>query len=411
MLKFHTSQSQCCAVCFQVFFGPVKNTMENSATVSTRIPLCRPYLSEEEELATLEVLRSGWLMEGAKVAEFEGLVANCVGTKYAVAVNSGTSALTLALLATGIFAGDEVIMPSHSFVATANSARHLGAEPSFVDIGPDDYNIDSSKIEPAINSGSRAIMAVHQIGYPADMESILSVAKKHDLLVVEDAACSLGSTYHGRQTGSFGEVACFSFHPRKLITTGEGGMIITNSEKIAQEVRSLRNHGLTVSGDNGKLRCREAGYNYRMTDIQAAIGIVQFRKLEEIIRLRTLLADHYNEAISKLPALRTPKQSGDSVPNYQSFVVELVDESISREALLGFMVENGIQCVPGIQPIHLEPAYSEKHSDRDLPETLRAAERSFFLPLYPTLTHQEQELVISSLKKAFDKSIMTKETQ
>ena len=377
--------------------------MAETARTSPQIPLCRPFLSEKEELAAVEVLRSGWLMEGPKVADFEKLVAGYVGVKHAVAVNSGTSALTLALMAAGLGAGDGVVMPSHSFVATANSALLAGCGPVFVDIGQRNYNMDPSKIPSAIGPGSRAIMAVHQFGFPADMGPIQTIASEHGLIIIEDAACSLGSTYHSRQTGGFGTLACFSFHPRKLITTGEGGMVVTDSEEMARTMRSLRNHGLATRGERERSGYQEAGYNYRMSDIQAGIGIEQFRKLDEIIGLRTRLAGRYMEAISKLPALKLPAQVEHSRPNYQSFIVEVADESVSREAVLAWMNERGIQCTPGIQPIHLEPAYAGNHSAAVLPETLRAARRSFLLPLYPSMTDEDQDFVIDSLGKALDR--------
>ena len=379
--------------------------MEKRASTSTlstgRVPLCRPYISEEEESAVIETLRSGWLMQGPKVAEFERLVSEKVGVKHAVAVNSGTSALTLALMAVGLEPGDRAIMPSYSFVATANSTAHLGSEPVFVDIGPDDYNIDPSGIEPAIDEKTRAIIVVHQFGFPADMERIMSVAKKHGLFVIEDAACSLGSLYKKKQTGSFGEVACLSFHPRKVITTGEGGMALTDSDEIADRIRSLRNHGLSGLSSSPKgASCREAGYNFRLTDLQATIGIVQLGKLEEIIRLRTRLAARYAEAISELPALRLPKRPDGAIPNFQSFVVELTDQSVNREALLSFLDARGVGGGPGIYPIHMQPTYAQKHSRDRLPETLRAAERSFFLPLYPGMADEEADFVVERLKES-----------
>jgi perosamine synthetase len=377
-------------------------SVEKQASTSTvsagRVPLCRPYLSEEEEFAAIETLRSGWLMQGPKVAEFERLVSEKVGVKHAVALNSGTSALTLSLMAAGLEPGDKIITPSYSFVATANSTAHLGGEPVFVDIGPDDYNIDPSGIEPAIDERTRAIVVVHQFGFPADMGPIMAVAKKHGLLVIEDAACSLGSTYGGKQTGSFGKIACLSFHPRKIITTGEGGMALTDSDEIADRIRSLRNHGLSSSPKGAS--CHEAGYNFRLTDLQAAIGIVQLGKLEEIMRLRTRLAERYTEAISELPALRLPKWPEGAVPNFQSFAVELADQSVDREALLSFLDARGVGGGPGIYPIHMQPTYAEKHACKRLPETLRAAERSFFLPLYPGMADEEAEFVIGRLKES-----------
>ena len=389
----------------------MKKAKSQSAVAPVRVPLCKPYISEDEELAAAEVLRSGWLMQGPRTDEFEGLVADFVGVKYAIAVNSGTSALTLALMATGLSAGEKTIVPSYSFVATANSTLHWGGEPIFVDIGSEDYNLDPSKIEQAVDSKTRAIVVVHQFGFAADMDPIMAIAEERGLLVIEDAACSLGTSYRGKKTGSFGEAACLSFHPRKVITTGEGGMVLTDSEKIARRVRAQRNHGLAASEKNATARCVEAGYNYRMTDIQAAIGVVQLGKLDEIIGHRTRLATRYEETISALPALRLPKWPEGSMPNYQSFAAELADESIDREALLDFMKERGIGCAPGIWPIHLQPAYAEKHSNDRLPQTLRAARRSFFLPLYPGMADDEQEFVLSTLKKALVELSTEKETR
>jgi dTDP-4-amino-4,6-dideoxygalactose transaminase len=375
----------------------------------TPIPLCKPYLSEKEELAVRDVLRSGWLMQGSQVTEFERLISEYVGVKHALALNSGTSALTLGLMALGMRANDQTIMPSCSFVATANSTVHWGGKPVFVDIGPRDYNIDPAKIEPAIDPRVKGVVVVHQLGFPADMDNILPIAHRHDLTVVEDAACSLGSEYNRRKTGSFGKVACLSFHPRKIITTGEGGMVLTDSDEIAERVRSLRNHGLKSPDIGTRVSCFEYGYNYRMTDIQAAIGIEQFRKLDEIIRLRTLLAERYAESIAKLPQLMLPTWPDSAVPNYQSFAVELVDDSIERDALLASMRGAGIECGAGIQPIHLEPAFAAEYSHIHLPETMRAARRSFFLPLYPGMSREEQDFVLDKLQAVLKGLQSTKE--
>jgi len=395
----------------------VKKARTKALAASDRIPLCKPYISEQEERAVGEVLRSGWLMQGPKVAEFERLVADYVGTRFAVAVNSGTSALCLALRAVGLGEGDEVIMPSHSFVATANSAILEGGRPVFADIGRRTYNIDPPAIEKVAGSHARAIIVVHQIGFSADMDPIAQIAQRLELTVIEDAACSLGSTYRGRQTGSFGQAACLSFHPRKVITTGEGGMVLTDSEEIAETVGSLRNHGIEgagTAGASGRSGCGRVGHNYRMTDIQAAIGIAQLGKLEEIIRLRTRLAERYGEAISQMPALELPTWPEGSVPNYQSFAVELADEPAgdgqnARDAVVAHMQERGIECARGIQPIHREPAYEGRYGDEHLPETIRAARCSFFLPLYPGLTDEEQDFVIGALGDALAAHAAAKE--
>ncbi len=387
----------------------MKSNVFEPAVGSGGIPLCKPYLSQDEEQGVSEVLRSGWLMQGKKVAEFERLVADYVGSKHAVAVNSGTSALMLAIVAAECGSGDELIMPSHSFVATANAAVLAGAKPVFVDIGPADYVIDPSQIEARITARTRAIIVVHQIGFAADMASIMAMAEKRNLVIIEDAACSLGSTYQGRMTGSFGLAACLSFHPRKVITTGEGGMVLTDSDKLARKVRSLRNHGLAGRGSPERAACEVPGYNCRMTDIQAAIGLAQLAKLDEILRLRRLLAERYNDSVSQIRALRLPRWSRDSVPNYQSYAVEVEEASLDRDALVAFMEGKRIACRPGIQPIHLEPLYAPEHGQTRLPETLRAARHSFFLPLYPSMSEREQDFVINNLKTAVEECAFKKE--
>jgi dTDP-4-amino-4,6-dideoxygalactose transaminase len=245
---------------------PVKKIRSEFPGATARIPLCKPYISEDEERAAVEVLRSGWLMQGSRVAEFEKRVADYVGVRHAVAVNSGTSALVLALMAVGLKAGDKVIMPSHSFIATANAAVHAGGTPVFVDIGRNDYAINPSRIGPAVDSQTRAVIVVHQLGFPADMDAIMSIAEENDLIVVEDAACSLGATYRGRKTGSFGAVACLSFHPRKVITTGEGGMMLTNSEEIAEGVRSLRSQADGYPGGDRDGAAQETRRDHRFAD-------------------------------------------------------------------------------------------------------------------------------------------------
>jgi dTDP-4-amino-4,6-dideoxygalactose transaminase len=374
----------------------------------SRIPLCKPYISIEEEKAVAEVLRSGWLMQGPKVEQFERLIAEYVGVKHAVAVNSGTSALSIAYAAADLHPGDKAIMPSHSFVATANTAMHSGVQPIFVDIKSNHYNIDPSKISAAMDEESPAVVVVHQIGIPADMTPLVLTAEQNELVLIEDAACSLGATYGGRQTGGFGLIACLSFHPRKVITTGEGGMVLTDFDEVSEFARSVRNHGLLQSEKSTHARCEGPGFNYRMTDIQAAIGIVQFSKLPEIIRLRTRIANRYQEEISKIPALRLPEWPKEAVPNYQSFVVAVADEKMSRDKILTYMNRKGIDVKPGIQPIHQEPVYSGYASDDELPETVRAAKRSFFLPLYPAMTDEEQGFVLQTLQDALQRSSSTR---
>ncbi len=374
--------------------------MLKSNNVSSAIPLCKPFISQEEEKAAAEVLRSGWVMQGPKVEEFERLIAEYVGVKHAVAVNSGTSALMLAYGSAGLQRDDLAIMPSHTFVATANAAVQTGIAPVFVDIDPAHYNINPAMIASARKLKTRALVVVHQIGAAADMGSLTEIARKNKLVLVEDAACSLGATFNGRQTGSFGKTSILSFHPRKIITTGEGGMVLTDSDKIASGIRAMRSHGLIQNSIANGPSCVAAGMNYRMTDIQAAIGIVQFRKLPEILRLRRQLAERYEEAIAEIPQLQLPKWPEGSTSNYQSFVVQIVENGINRDDIVQFMNSNGINCVRGIKPVHQEPLYEGFASDDELPETVRAGRQSFFVPIYPGMTDSEQERVVQTLRKA-----------
>lgn len=283
----------------------------NAPTTSRSIPVARPSLGREEENAVVEVLRSGWVSQGPRVAEFESKFAEYVGAPHAVAVSSCTTALHLALVAADIKAGDEVLCPSLSFIATANAIVHVGAIPVFVDIDVSTYNIDPDCIESAITPRTRAILAVHQIGLPAPLKEIGEIASRHGLMVIEDAACAIGSEYQGKRVGlPYSSMACFSFHPRKILTTGEGGMITTAREELATRLRKLRQHAMTVSDVARHSSSRvmiesydEVGYNYRMTDLQAAIGMVQLRRLEEMLPKRRRLAERYSSRLSSVPGL------------------------------------------------------------------------------------------------------------
>jgi perosamine synthetase len=371
------------------------------------IPFTKPLLSVEESQAAAEVIHSGWVSQGPKVAEFEKMVADYVGARYAIATPNCTSALYIALMCLGIGGGDEVIVPSFTFVASANSILHTGATPILVDIDPRTYNLDVTKIEPLITPRTKAIMPVHQIGLPADMDPILNLAQKHNLHLVEDAACALGATYKGRKVGCLSELSCFSFHPRKVITTGEGGMITTDSEALAERARLFRSHGASVSdlarhkaGGTIYEQYVTLGYNYRMTDIQAALGIEQMKKLDFILKRRAELAKRYNDALAKMGGIGVPYLPEYATHTYQSYLIRLNGKGhISRDELLQKMVDQGISCRRGIPPIHLEPYWRARFGQSRLPVTEQAAEATLFLPIYPGMTGEEQEYVIDTLKR------------
>ena len=378
------------------------------------IPVARPFLGPEEEAAVAEVLRSGWITQGPRVADFELRFAEYVGAEHAVAVSSCTTALHLALLASGVRPGDEVICPSLSFIATANCIVHAGGRPNFVDIEPDTYNLDPERIAEAITPRTRAILVVHQVGLPAALDPILAIAARHGLPVVEDAACAVGSEYFGRRIGApHGTLACFSFHPRKILTTGEGGMITTRDADVAARLRRLRQHAMSMSDVARHSAARvvfesydEVGYNYRMTDLQAAVGLVQLRRLDGFLARRRVLAARYSERLSKLEWLAPPVEPDGHKHNFQSYVVRLkAGAPIGRDALMQGLLERGIATRRGIMAIHREPPYRDAplvhgpHWEERLPETAAAADETIILPLFHQMTEEEQDYVIDSIQE------------
>lgn len=372
------------------------------------IPVARPYVGAEEEEAVVQVLRSGWLSQGQRVAEFERKFAEFVGAKYVVAVSSCTTALHLAFVTAGIGPGDEVLCPSLSFIATANSIRYVGATPVFVDIDPVTFNLDPSRIEEAITPRTRAILVVHQIGLPAALTEISEIANRHNLLVIEDAACAIGSSYQGQRIGmphSF--LACFSFHPRKILTTGEGGMITTSDEKVATRIRHLRQHAMNTS-DLTRHQSQtvvlesydEVGYNFRMTDMQAAVGLVQLGRVEGFIARRRDLAQRYSESLKRLGWLIPPSEPQGSRHNFQSYMARLTkDAPVSRDELMQRLLDRGISTRRGIMATHREPPYRNDRWERILPETNAVADESIILPLFHEMSEEQREFIIDVIKE------------
>jgi dTDP-4-amino-4,6-dideoxygalactose transaminase len=370
------------------------------------IPITKPYFGDEEKDAVGSVIDSCWVSQGPKVQEFEERFAEYVEARYAVATTSCTTALHAALSVLDIGFGDEVIVPSLSFIATSNSVVHAGATPVFVDIDPETCNIDPERIEGAITKKSKAIMPVHQMGLPADLDAIKKLADRNGLKVIEDAACAIGSEYKGRRIGGYGNIACFSFHPRKVITTGEGGMITTDDFDTVTRLRRFRHHGMSISDierhQANKLIIEtypEIGYNYRMTDMQAAIGIIQLRKLPFILKKRREIAEVYNKELSKIPGIKVPKIPGYASHNYQSYWIELLGSApVSRDVLMQKLLEKGISTRRGIMAIHMEPCYNN-FLRSPLPNTENITRNTILLPLYVTMTNEEQSFVINSIKE------------
>lgn len=364
------------------------------------IPIARPFLGREEEEAAVRAIRSGWVSQGPKVKEFEDRFAEYVGARYAVATTSCTTALHAALAVSGIGPGDEVIVPSLSFIATANAVAHAGATQVFADIDPATCNITSDTIKNRITKRTRAVMPVHQMGLPVDLDPVIALCKEKGLLLIEDAACAIGSEYKGRKIGGHGNISCFSFHPRKIITTGEGGMITTDDPDIAEKLRRFRHHGMSVS-DVERHRADRViietypviGYNYRMTDMQAAMGIEQLKKLPLIIEKRRQQAAFYNRELAKIPHIRVPAVPVYAFHNYQSYWVEVLGTSpVSRDVLMEKLLEKGIATRRGIMAIHMEECYDG--NGVDLSATERITKKTILLPIYPSLTEEEQQYVV-----------------
>lgn len=367
------------------------------------IAIARPFLGPEEEEAAVRAIRSGWVSQGPLVREFEERFARYVGAKHAVATTSCTTALHAALAVSGIGSGDEVIVPSLSFIATANAVVHCGARPAFVEIDPGTCNMDPEKIEGSITKRTKAVMPVHQMGLPADLDRIKEIVDKHGLILIEDAACAIGSAYKGTRIGGHGNIACFSFHPRKIITTGEGGMVTTDDADVAARLRRFRHHGMSVS-DMERHQAKkviieeypEIGYNYRMTDIQAAVGIEQLRKLDAILEKRRQIASYYDHELSGISCIRVPKIPETVFHNYQSYWIEILSSSpLSRNALMEGLLDKGIATRRGIMAIHRERCYSDVETS--LPVTERISDSTVLLPLYPTLTADEAMYVVNQL--------------
>ncbi len=370
------------------------------------IPIALPITGEEESLAAADVVRSGWLTQGPKVAEFERSVAEYCGTKHAVAVSNCTTALHLALIVLDIGPGDEVICPSMSFIATANAIVHAGATPVFADVDPQTYNLDPNAAEAAITRRTKAIMPVHQIGMPADMDRFNEIGRRHGIKIFEDAACAIGSRYKGRMIGGHSEMACFSLHPRKIITTGDGGLITTNNVAYAERLRLLRQHGMSIPDTvrHGAKKViiesySEVGYNYRLTDVQAAIGIEQLKRLDWIVERRRAIAARYTEALAGHPWLRPPMEPDYATSNFQSYAVQLTaDAPISRNDLMQCMLDQNIATRRGVMLSHLEPAYASHALANDLAQSEAASASTIILPLYPQMTDMEHDLVLQALR-------------
>ncbi|KRQ85774.1 UDP-4-amino-4-deoxy-L-arabinose--oxoglutarate aminotransferase [Caloramator mitchellensis] len=361
------------------------------------IKLSVPDVGEDELRELKKVLDSKWLVQGEKVDEFENLVKNYLGIKNVIAVSSGTAALHLALLAIGIMPGDEVIVPDFTFPATANVVEIVGATPRFVDIDINSFNIDVNKIEREINDKTKAIIPVHEFGCPAEMDKIIELAKKYNLRVIEDAACALGSEYKDKKVGTIGDIGCFSLHPRKNITTGEGGLVVTNNDEFAKKVKILRNHGINI--ENGKIEFILPGFNYRMTNLQGALGVIQIKKIDKIYEERKKIVDEYNRLLKDLDLIRLPNEAIVGKHIWQTYHI-LLDNRMDRNRLLKYLRENDIECNYGAYAVHNEPYYKNKYkyNDDDFYNSIYAATKGVALPLHSKLGMKVVKYLVDKIK-------------
>jgi dTDP-4-amino-4,6-dideoxygalactose transaminase len=371
------------------------------------IPVMRPWIGAEEAAAAAAAVESGWVAQGPRVAEFERAFADSIGVAHAVAVSSCTAGLHLALLAAGIGHGDEVVVPSLSFIATANAARYVGARPVFADVDAVTLNLTPETVEPVLSDRTRAVILVDQCGVPADLDAMRKLGDARGIAIVEDAACAAGAEYRGRPVGAGADIAAFSFHPRKLLTTGEGGMIITPDGELASRLRRLREHGMDASAAQRHVsrqpvieRYLETGYNYRMTDIQAAVGLVQLGKLPALVARRRELAARYRRLLAKIPGLRMIDDPEYGRTNFQSFWILLPEDApADRDELLRLLAAEGISARRGIMAAHAEPAYAGE-GRWALPVTDRITADSLILPLFHDLSPAEQDMIVEVVTSA-----------
>ncbi|MET8702383.1 DegT/DnrJ/EryC1/StrS family aminotransferase [Kitasatospora sp. NPDC004723] len=379
----------------------------SSNPVPSTIPVMVPWLGEEEAEAAAEAVRSGWVAQGPRVAAFERAFAEHLGVEHAVAVSSCTTALHLALIGAGVGPGDEVVVPSFSFIATANAVTYVGAVPVFADVDPATGNLTADTVEPLLTERTRAVIAVDQGGVPVDLDGLRAAVEPRGATVVEDAACAAGSVYRGRPAGAGAELAAYSFHPRKLLTTGEGGMVTCRDGELAARLRRLREHGMSVSAADRHAAAGgaslletydEIGFNHRMTDIQAAVGLVQLGKLPAMVARRRELAARYRELLAGT-GLRLVEDPAHGTTNYQSCWVLPPDGAPERAELLARLAGAGVSARRGIMAAHLEAPY--KGAARvPLPATELLTRRSLILPLYHALTEEQQDRVVAALRAA-----------
>jgi perosamine synthetase len=365
------------------------------------IPLSSPDITEQEIEAVVAVLRSPQLSLGPRLEQFEGLFAAYIGVEHAVAVNSGTSGLHLCVRALGLGVGHEVIVPSFTFIAAANAIRFEGATPVFVDIDPHTLNLDPVCVERAITQRTRAIMVVHTFGVPAEMDALEAIAQQYGLQIIEDACEAIGATYVKRKVGSYGAAGVFAFYPNKQITTGEGGMIVTRSAKLAERMRALRNQGRYPGAD--WFQHQEVGFNYRLSEINCALGIVQLQRIDEILARRSEVAASYDQLLQDMDGVSLPCRGTSRMEcSWFVYVVRLERAGVPalRDTVAAHLLERGIGCGRYFAPIHLQPAYAQWCDHATLPMTEAVAATTLALPFFNRMEPSQLEQVAVALRNA-----------
>ena len=376
------------------------------------IPYGRQSIDEKDIQAVVDVLRSDYLTTGPRITEFENRVAEYVGAKYAVAVNSGTSALHIACLAAGIKEGEEVITSPITFAASSNCVLYCGGTPVFADIDEHTYNISPTEIEKAVTEHTKAIIPVHYAGQPCDMDAIMDIAKKYNLLVIEDGAHALGASYKGRKIGSIADMTCFSFHPVKPITTGEGGMVVTNSEELYKKLVLFRSHGITrdesvMTEQQGDWYYQqlELGYNYRITDISCALGISQMDKLDKFIDRRRQIANRYNEAFKDIDEIKIPTQLSGCESGWHLYMIQVLADC--RKIIFDSLRKSGIGVNVHYIPVYKHPYYQKNGFDGVCCKNGEAFySRAISLPIFPLLTDEQQNYVIEQVLRIVKESTL-----